>query len=144
MSEYSVAFKDGRRLVARGNSPQEVMDNMFPDREFAKVDASNADVMITLRNGQRRISSYFKLKGMKTSPSRIDRVFVVTACREPYSDDVGGGVELAGIFSSSEKAQKAKALVNDWLKKEGYDEGEVFVEPKTIDDFNWYEINTVL
>ena len=68
-----------------------------------------------------------------------NRIFVVSACREPYDDN--NGVEIAGIFSSSTKAQKAKQEVMKWMESQGYTSAEVFVVPANVNRLQWYSID---
>ena len=82
----------------------------------------------------------FKPEKQKIIPQNNNRVFLVTATIAPYTDDGSVAVETVGIFSTSEKAQQAKAQVRNWLNTHGYPKGEVFITPKSIDSLSFYSM----
>lgn len=65
-------------------------------------------------------------------------MYIVTAIRDTY--EIENGVEIVGVFNTEEKAFKAKAKVIDWMKKEEYEDYEVFVSPISVNNIDWYEI----
>lgn len=66
-------------------------------------------------------------------------MYMVTVVKDIY--DVNGGVEIAGIFDTEEKAWKAKARVVEWLKNEECEDYEVFVRRQEVNNLTWYEID---
>lgn len=65
-------------------------------------------------------------------------MYMVTVVKDIY--DANGGVEIAGIFDTEEKAWKAKAMVVEWLENEEYEDYEVFVHRQEVNNLTWYEI----
>lgn len=70
-------------------------------------------------------------------------MYLVTVIKDRY-DETNTGVEIAGTFSSEEKAYTARKIVEEWLKKEGFEDGIVMVTECTLDHLGWYEINKKL
>lgn len=70
-------------------------------------------------------------------------MYLVTTIKDRY-DETNTGVEIAGIFSTREKAYTAKENVEEWLKKEGLEDGIVMVTECPLDRLGWYEINKKL
>ena len=70
-------------------------------------------------------------------------MYLVTVIKDRY-DETNTGVEIAGIFSTREKAYTARKIVEEWLKKEGFEDGIVMVTECTLDHLGWYEINKKL
>lgn len=66
-------------------------------------------------------------------------MYMVTVVKDIY--DVNGGVEIAGIFDTEEKAWKAKARVVEWLENEECEDYEVFVRRQEVNNLTWYEID---
>ena len=66
------------------------------------------------------------------------RLHLVTFCREPFNDDVDGGVEIAAVCDTPEKAQAGKKIVQEWLDSEGYTSGEVFIGHYNINHLSLY------
>lgn len=69
-------------------------------------------------------------------------MYLVTAIQNVYDDTCG--VEIAGVFDNYGKAYKAKKIVEDWLKKEGCEDGEVFCFNADVNQLNWHEIEEKL
>lgn len=67
-------------------------------------------------------------------------MYLVTTVTDRY-DETNTGVEIAGIFSTKEKAYIAREIVEEWLKKEGFEDGIVMVTECTLDHLGWYEID---
>lgn len=65
-------------------------------------------------------------------------MYLVTAVKDIYEDN--NGVEVAGIFDSEEKAQKAKKKVEDWLAEHEFEDSAVFALPCDINKIKWYSI----
>lgn len=114
-----------------------------PAKDSHAHSQSNARVTL-IKNGIAKTPNFYIVVPKQKEKDKEVRVFVVTFCRQPYSDDVAGGVELAGVFSTADKAQTAKSAVRQWLNKKGYDEGEVFVSPTTLDRLSFYEVDRQL
>ena len=70
-------------------------------------------------------------------------MYLVTVIKDRF-DETNTGVEIAGTFSSEEKAYTAREIVEEWLKKEGFEDGIVMVTECTLDHLGWYEINKKL
>lgn len=71
----------------------------------------------------------------------MNNVWLVSVVKDIYEE--GAGVEIAGIFTTEEKAYEAKAKVIDWLDEEEYEDYEVFVkeyDSSELDVLNWYEL----
>lgn len=66
-------------------------------------------------------------------------MYLVTVIKDRY-DETNTGVEIAGTFSSEEKAYTAREIVEEWLKKEGFTDGIVMVTKCILDYLGWYEI----
>ena len=69
-------------------------------------------------------------------------VYVVSAVKDKNEEECG--VELAGVFSTKEKANEAKKEVLAWLESNGFSDAEVFLAPHQMDLFEWYEIRKQL
>lgn len=67
-------------------------------------------------------------------------VYMVTVKKEPAYDEYDNGVEVAGVFATEQLANKAKAGVKAWLKKEGYDEAEVMVGRFEMNVLEYYDL----
>ena len=65
-------------------------------------------------------------------------MYMVTAIRDVCEEN---GVEVVGIFDTEEKAYKAKAKVEKWMKDNEYEDYVVFVNHTEINQVTWYEIN---
>lgn len=64
-----------------------------------------------------------------------NKMYLVTVVREVTNDC---GVEVVGIFDSEEKAYKAQAKVEKWMKDNDYDDYEIFVTHTEINCMKWY------
>ena len=71
-------------------------------------------------------------------------MYLVTVIRNPHDSECG--VEIGGLFTSEEKAIKAREKIKAWLKAEEYEEGEVFVinYEERINRLDWYELKEEL
>lgn len=67
-------------------------------------------------------------------------MYLVTVIKDRF-DETNTGVEIAGIFSTREKAYTARKIVEEWLKKESFEDGIVMVTEYTLDHLGWYEID---
>lgn len=63
-------------------------------------------------------------------------MYVVTAVKDVYETD--GGVEVAGVFDTEEKAEEAKASVRQYLFEEGFYDCKVFILPCEVNYLTWY------
>ena len=65
-------------------------------------------------------------------------MYVVTATKDVYETD--GGVEVAGVFDTEEKAEEATASVRQYLFEEGFYDCEVFILPCEVNYLKWYSM----
>ena len=147
MAKYRVQLLNNRGDLAisrdiEAKDPQSAIKQIISCDVAPTKSQVSANARVELIDGSKQSIGYY-IYTPKTYSSDI-RLWVVTACREPYSDDCAGGVELAGVFSNEHKAHQAVEIVKKWLNKEGYTDGEVFCLPTSIDQLSWYDINKTL
>lgn len=68
-------------------------------------------------------------------------MYMVTAKRHYYDFE---GVEIAGIFDTEEKANKAKEMVEKWMAEECLYNSKVYIQPCELNRLNWHELNEQL
>ena len=68
-------------------------------------------------------------------------VYMVTVKKEPAYDDYDNGVEIAGVFTNENIANKARVAVETWLRNEEYDEAEVMVGRFEINKLEFYDLD---
>ena len=65
-------------------------------------------------------------------------MYIVTAVKDIYETD--GGVEVAGIFDTEEKAEQAKDSARKYLYEEGWYDCKVFIYPCEVNHLKWYSM----
>lgn len=65
-------------------------------------------------------------------------MFLVSCVKEP--DVCAPGVEIIGVFTTEEKANKAKSIAEKWLTDNDFDEGVVNIGPYENDKICFYDI----
>ncbi len=69
-------------------------------------------------------------------------MFIVTAIKDKY-DDVG--LEIVGVFNDSDKAYKAKEMVENWMQENEFEDYEVFINNAyDMNQIRWYGIEEQL
>lgn len=72
----------------------------------------------------------------------MESVWLVSVIKDVYEAECG--IEIAGIFTTKEKAYEAKAKITEYLEDEEYEDYDIFVieyDSKELDMLRWYEIN---
>ena len=64
-------------------------------------------------------------------------MYMVTAKRHYYDFE---GVEVAGIFDTEEKANKAKEKVEKWMEEMECVNSKVYVYPCEVNRLAWYDV----
>lgn len=65
-------------------------------------------------------------------------MFLETAVKDKCEETPG--VEIAGVFTTEDKAYEAKWKVQKWMDENGFADTEVFVTPVEPDRLVWYNI----
>lgn len=94
-------------------------------------------------------STLQKWSGWKSTDDTksLKSLYVVSAVmnKDNESDEPdSSGVQIAGLFSTQGKADKARGIVEEWMEREGFDDSAVFVSQMKIDKLGWYDIEMQL
>jgi hypothetical protein len=65
--------------------------------------------------------------------------YLVTVIKDKDEENIG--VEVAGVFDTSNQADIARQHIENWLQTEGFDNYEIFVSPIKVNQLMWYDID---